>query len=91
MQENISKTGAEETWHYREAATLALGCILEGPRERSQLSIVFMGLPFLLKALQDTHEQVRSTTAWTIGKWAGACLGFHALQPGRSIRKPAVL
>ena len=67
MQANISKNAEPEDWRYREAATTALGAILEGPSTERLAAYVSQGLSFLLHAMKDTHQQVRHSTAWTIG------------------------
>ena len=66
-QANISKTAEAEDWRYREAATTALGAILEGPSTERLAAYVSQGLSFLLHAMKDPHQQVRHSTAWTIG------------------------
>jgi len=56
-----------ENWKYREAATLAFGAILEGPKGYlSQL--ITQALPVLLGHMKDSVEYVKDTTAWTIGR-----------------------
>ena len=67
LQANISKNAEPEDWRYREAATTALGAILEGPSTERLAAYVSQGLSFLLHAMKDTNEQVRHSTAWTIG------------------------
>ena len=66
-QENIDKKAAPEDWRYREAATSAFGAILEGPSTEKLAQYVAAGLGFLLNAMKDPNQQVRHTTAWTIG------------------------
>lgn len=69
VQENINKnTGNPEDWRWREAATFAFGSILEGPSTQQLAQLVNMGLTFLLQAMKDPFSQVRTTTAWTIGR-----------------------
>ncbi len=70
LQANISKNAEPEDWRYREAATTALGAILEGPSTERLAAYVSQGLNFLLHAMKDTHQQVRHSTAWTIGETA---------------------
>jgi len=55
-------------WRYREAATLAFGCILEGPNKEKLEPLVGTIFPFLLKLMQDKSPLVRDTAAWTIGR-----------------------
>ena len=70
MQANISKTAEPEDWRFREAATTALGAILEGPSTDRLAAYVSQGLSFLLHAMKEPHQQVRHSTAWTIGMLA---------------------
>lgn len=67
LQANISKNAEPDDWRYREAATTALGAILEGPSTERLAAYVSQGLNFLLHAMKDAHQQVRHSTAWTIG------------------------
>jgi len=57
-------------WRQKEAATMTLGCIIDGPTTASPLmNSLSQVLPLLLKHLQeDPSLIVRDTTAWTIGK-----------------------
>jgi len=56
-----------ESWKLREAATLAFGAILEGPKNFiSQL--VTQALPVLISHMKDPVLYVKDTTAWTIGR-----------------------
>jgi importin subunit beta-1 len=65
---NITKAASQEDWRYREAATFALGSVLEGPPARAVWDLVLSGLAFLVQALKDPHPYVRDTTAWTLGR-----------------------
>jgi importin subunit beta-1 len=63
VQTNINS----ENWKFREAATIAFGAILEGPKTHiSQL--ILQALPVLLQHLKDPVVYVKDTTAWTIGR-----------------------
>jgi importin subunit beta-1 len=54
-------------WKFREAATLAFGAILEGPKGYlSQL--ITAAIPTLLEHMSDPIVYVKDTTAWTIGR-----------------------
>ncbi|PKA64707.1 Transportin-1 [Apostasia shenzhenica] len=65
IEVNITKTD----WRQREAATYAFGSILEGPSPEKLTSIVNLALNFLLSALMtDPNNQVKDTTAWTLGR-----------------------
>lgn len=68
MQANIDKKSSPEDWRYREAATAAFGAILEGPSVERLSTYVAAGVGFLLNAMKDPNQQVRHTTAWTIGR-----------------------
>lgn len=67
-----------DNWRYREAATLSLGCILDGPTDTSKLEdILEKSLPFLIKHIkEDPCLLVQDTSAWTIGK---ICSHFPSL------------
>lgn len=67
-QANIDKKASPQDWRNREAATAAFGAILEGPPVARLSSYVAAGLEFLLNAMADPNQQVRHTTAWTVGK-----------------------
>lgn len=64
VQENISKPD----WRCREAATYAFGSIIEGPSLEKLSPLVNMALHFILNALKDENNQVKDTTAWTLGR-----------------------
>nr|ACN40198.1 unknown [Picea sitchensis] len=64
VQENISKPD----WRCREAATYAFGSIIEGPSLEKLSPLVNMALNFILNALKDENNQVKDTTAWTLGR-----------------------
>lgn len=54
-------------WHYKEAALMAFGSILDGPSENRLKPYITQAMGHLLTAFQDTNVQVKSTSAWTIG------------------------
>jgi importin subunit beta-1 len=60
-------------WEGREAATLAMGVVMDGPAEASVAALVNKALPPMLERLVrggaafDASPAVRDTTAWTIG------------------------
>ncbi|KNC87878.1 hypothetical protein SARC_00012 [Sphaeroforma arctica JP610] len=56
------------SWHQREAAVLALGCILEGPDESHLEDIVSSCMSVLTQLMADPKVQVRDTCGWTIGR-----------------------
>lgn len=56
-----------ENWKQREAATLAFGAILEGPKGYLP-GLITQALPVLLNHMKDSVVYVQDTTAWTIGR-----------------------
>ncbi|CAN6483668.1 unnamed protein product [Victoria cruziana] len=64
VEDNITKP----EWRRREAATYAFGSILEGPSPDKLSSFVDVALNFLLHAMKDESNHVKSTTAWTLGR-----------------------
>ena len=84
-QENIDKKAGPEDWRCREAATSAFGAILEGPSLDKLAQYVAAGLGFLLNAMKDPNQQVRHTTAWTIGARAGQPHRWAWLDSHRSL------
>eukprot|EP01114_Cavostelium_apophysatum_P022766 TRINITY_DN834_c0_g1_i1.p1 TRINITY_DN834_c0_g1~~TRINITY_DN834_c0_g1_i1.p1 ORF type:complete len:849 (-),score=280.63 TRINITY_DN834_c0_g1_i1:274-2820(-) len=63
VQANINN----ENWKFREAATLAFGAILEGPKNYVS-TLTTQAMPILIQHLKDPVEHVKDTTAWTIGR-----------------------
>lgn len=57
-----------ENWRYREAATMAFGSILDGPSSEVIGPYVNQSIPVLLKALSDSHDMVKDSTAWTLAR-----------------------
>ncbi|KWU40980.1 ARM repeat-containing protein [Rhodotorula sp. JG-1b] len=55
-------------WHYREAAVMAFGSILDGPEEKILAPLVAQALPTLIGMMSDPSLHVRDTTAWTLGR-----------------------
>lgn len=64
VQDNIAKPD----WRCREAATYAFGSILEGPSVEQLTPLVNHALSFMLNAMRDENNQVKDTTAWTLGR-----------------------
>lgn len=56
-----------DNWKFREAATLAFGAILEGPKGYLA-QLITQALPVLLQHMKDPVVYVKDTTAWTIGR-----------------------
>ena len=65
---NIQKNTQVEDWRFREAATFAFGCILDGPNPQALGELARSGLGFLLSALADANPLVKNTTAWCLGR-----------------------
>lgn len=57
-----------EDWHFREAAVMAFGSILDGPEETILAPLVAQALPTLIDMMRDPSLHVRDTTAWTLGR-----------------------
>lgn len=55
-----------QDWKFREAAVLAFGSILEGPKNLTQL--ISQAMQTLLERMKDSNPYVKDTTAWTLGK-----------------------
>ncbi|KAJ7547373.1 hypothetical protein O6H91_08G082800 [Diphasiastrum complanatum] len=64
VESNVSKPD----WRCREAATYAFGSILEGPSVEKLAPLVNIALNFMLNAMKDENNQVKDTTAWTLGR-----------------------
>jgi len=56
-----------ENWKFREAATLAFGAILEGPKGYLA-QLITQAIPVLLQHMRDQVVYVKDTTAWTLGR-----------------------
>ncbi|TFK24855.1 karyopherin Kap95 [Coprinopsis marcescibilis] len=57
-----------EDWHFREAAVMTFGSILEGPDPSVLTPLVNQALPLLIDMMNDANVQVKDTTAWTLGR-----------------------
>lgn len=55
VQQNIGRNSAPEDWRYREAATFAFGCILDGPDVNNLGPLAREGLGHLFSALSDPN------------------------------------
>uniref|UniRef100_A0AC34RF88 Importin N-terminal domain-containing protein n=1 Tax=Panagrolaimus sp. JU765 TaxID=591449 RepID=A0AC34RF88_9BILA len=60
-------------WHYREAAIMAFGSILDGPSPNVLDTLVNSALMPLISTLGDAHLSVRDTSAWAIGRVCDTC------------------
>ncbi|KAF5352963.1 hypothetical protein D9758_007879 [Tetrapyrgos nigripes] len=57
-----------EDWHYREAAVMTFGSILEGPDPSMLTPLAEQALPLLINMMADSNLHVKDTTAWTLGR-----------------------
>ena len=57
-----------ENWRQREAAVMAFGSILDGPPAPMLEPLVTQALPVLISMMSDQVNQVKDTTAWTLGR-----------------------
>jgi importin subunit beta-1 len=55
-------------WHYREAAVMAFGSILDGPDPEVIKPLTNQALPILIEMMRDENVAVKDTTAWTLGR-----------------------
>ncbi|KAJ2775984.1 karyopherin Kap95 [Coemansia nantahalensis] len=55
-------------WHYREAAVMAFGSILDGPDPSVLTPLVAQALPVLIEMVKDQVLQVKDSAAWTLGR-----------------------
>lgn len=64
IEENLASTD----WHFREAAVLAFGSILEGPRRDILEPLVLNMFPALFRLFHDSSVSVRDTNMWALGR-----------------------
>ena len=56
-------------WHFREAAVMAFGSILDGPDAKLLSPLVAQALPTLIEMMSsEPNEHVKDTTAWCLGR-----------------------
>lgn len=55
-------------WRFKEASVLAFGYMLDGPDRKALIPYVQQAFPVLLQHMQDQHDLVKDTTAWTLGR-----------------------
>uniref|UniRef100_A0A914ZAG2 Importin N-terminal domain-containing protein n=1 Tax=Panagrolaimus superbus TaxID=310955 RepID=A0A914ZAG2_9BILA len=60
-------------WHFREAAIMAFGSILDGPSQEILNQLVGGAIMPLIRTLADPHMVVRDTSAWAIGRVCDSC------------------
>lgn len=64
INENIKHAN----WHFRDAAVMAFGSIIEGPSVDKLKPIVEEAMAMFIHLLKDSSVIVRDTAAWTIGR-----------------------
>ena len=64
IEENLASTD----WHFREAAVLAFGSILEGPRRELLEPLALSAFPALFRLFGDSSISVRDTNMWALGR-----------------------
>lgn len=64
IEANIKSTD----WHFREAAVMSFGSILDGPDPDVLKPLVLQALPILIEMMRDENVMVKDTTAWTLGR-----------------------
>jgi len=57
-----------DNWHFREAAVMAFGSILDGPDPSVLSSLANQALQVLISMMNDPNPHVKDTTAWTLGR-----------------------
>ncbi|KAK4164180.1 armadillo-type protein [Cladorrhinum sp. PSN259] len=62
-----------EDWHNRDAAVSAFGAIMDGPDEKVLDNIVKSGMAPLIAMMEDSHIQVRDSTAYALGRITESC------------------
>uniref|UniRef100_A0A914LJG5 Importin N-terminal domain-containing protein n=1 Tax=Meloidogyne incognita TaxID=6306 RepID=A0A914LJG5_MELIC len=77
-------------WHYREAAIMAFGSILEGPTKQKLLLLVEQAIQPLIVTLSDTHPAIKDTAAWAIGRVCDTCEGIVTREQTLSLLLPAL-
>ncbi|KAI6178497.1 Importin N-terminal domain-containing protein [Aphelenchoides besseyi] len=61
-------------WHYREAAVMAFGSILDGPDPGTLLRLVEQAIGPLIERVKDPHIAVRDTAVWAVGRVCDLCV-----------------
>ncbi|TCD60502.1 karyopherin beta [Steccherinum ochraceum] len=57
-----------QDWHFREAAVMAFGSILDGPDPAVLTPLVNQALPILIDMMADPMVNVKDTVSWTLGR-----------------------
>lgn len=66
----IESNITSQDWHFREAAVMAFGSILDGPDPQVIAPLIHQALPLLLQMMSptETNEAVKDTAAWTVAR-----------------------
>lgn len=66
----VSQNINNPDWHFKEAAIMAFGQVLEGPEDMDAFkTIIEQAIPqFLIQALRDPSVFVKDTTAWALSR-----------------------
>ena len=64
----ITQNIASPNWRHKEAATIAFGCILDGPKDVIIRELVSKAFPVILENMRDSNDLVKDTASWTIGR-----------------------
>jgi len=64
-----------QDWHFREAAVMSFGSILDGPDPNGLTPLVNQALPLLIGMMTDENVHVKDTTAWTLGRICDLLVG----------------
>eukprot|EP00397_Hematodinium_sp_SG-2012_P004054 GEMP01004065.1.p1 GENE.GEMP01004065.1~~GEMP01004065.1.p1 ORF type:complete len:890 (+),score=156.76 GEMP01004065.1:26-2695(+) len=67
VMQYVERNLHSQDWKCREAAILAYGSILEGSSREKIGPLIAQSAGFVYASLSDENENVRDTTAWTIG------------------------
>ncbi|KAJ1945548.1 karyopherin Kap95, partial [Linderina pennispora] len=64
----IEQNIRNQDWHFREAAVMSFGSILDGPESAVLMPLVSQALPVLIEMVKDPVLQVKDSAAWTLGR-----------------------
>jgi len=64
----ITKKIRDQNWRFRDAATIAFACILDGPSKQKLSGLVKQAFGVILKHMEDGQQHVKDSAAWTVGK-----------------------
>ncbi|KAF8316436.1 ARM repeat-containing protein [Clavulina sp. PMI_390] len=78
-----------QDWHFREAAVMAFGSILDGPDPSVLAPLIHQALPVLLNMMGpgETNPAVKDTAAWTVAR----ICDLHAVHLDQANHIPAII